>query len=1177
VEHVTAPGAVQINYRGDGPWRGMTTQSLATPGMFELLENCYVSSDGMEIRPMPGFKTYIDLTTPHNQTTGAGGFDGTITDARRPAYTAAGSYRFNTPLGSITQDLAVYSDMTHIHGFEQVAGRFILFGENNFRKEPIRNSGNTAYIFITDYTFSAAGTILTFNQNYRVAGAQPFNAVDTTIGAANTRQTFRLWITGLTGPGAGFLNNIAHTVDITAGSYPAANQLRILTSIVNAGNNGTGQTGYVDWITQDFTSSPNSPSDDTESLAIWTVPPTFGTPGLPGSLPITAAFRAEVANRQRDFGDATTTIIEGGDAGCSRRRQLNLPFRLVPHVAGNRLIMVAPGYNCVFQAPAIIPINFEATVTDGITWTNNDVYDRPRCLGLPKAVMWADLVTTFVGNSANTYTAAGGGAAAGTAFGGSSAGPPDVRPRAGKYKFAVAYKDEATGETGLISETIEVTTDATTDTFEGIRLFVLHPGYLMHECLALVVNVYRSQRNGEELFFDRTVPMDAFFASIRAGAALGLISAKYGVQPSAAANEYRHYVELRLPFTSDEDLKKNVGALPVIEQMPMGAKAGRTIRGGWTVFGGALGNSGNHLDLWKSNLSLTYDKNSAANLYPFPDQVFSRFAKNTSAAPPGINSGHLQWGCGVRGIPPAYSGQEVFSRSLYPYPRETVRLNKLVNNVSSFTAPATFAQDQLREIRYQIEKSPVFPESDINQLVQDAFLKLPRAQVQVSEADNPGVTPATNTKIISHESGEDVEAIGEANGQLVVCTRGRTYIVGYSQSPIQSEPELATDQFGCCGANTMTQLDFGSAWISDRGPCAVLGGGFKWIGEQIQAFFTGAGARYLRDSTGMMRHAWSAHDPDRGLIYFGMFADRGNGTANEFSLTYLGSSRQWDSSFFDDLAKSRWPCDEILVYSYRVDSWSVWRPPLNLLVKWMTRAIDQEGKPRMFFLGSDNRVYIMDDDYSMWNPQPITATVMSASTGTVIATNGTFGTDVTARGNGTFWIAGMTVLVISQAAGANLIKRTTLTSISGSDVTVADAVTVASGDTIQIGVRASTIKTNFLSPKLYDTARNSKIGVRYVVDGPSNTTAYAKAQVLTTQDQDSEPTGVIQNLNDPEPSQDQYTYLGLKGDESTEAKVARVLDRALSRGAAQGTNSRLQLDLVGGASVRLQDLYAEAQ
>lgn len=53
-------GAMPVSFRGDGPWRGMTTQSRALPQHFELLENCYVSSDGSEIRPIPGFRTYVD-------------------------------------------------------------------------------------------------------------------------------------------------------------------------------------------------------------------------------------------------------------------------------------------------------------------------------------------------------------------------------------------------------------------------------------------------------------------------------------------------------------------------------------------------------------------------------------------------------------------------------------------------------------------------------------------------------------------------------------------------------------------------------------------------------------------------------------------------------------------------------------------------------------------------------------------------------------------------------------------------------------------------------------------------------------------------------------------------------------------------------------------------------------
>src|SRR5687768_15971250 len=45
--------------------------------------------------------------------------------------------------------------------------------------------------------------------------------------------------------------------------------------------------------------------------------------------------------------------------GVSRRRQKALPYRLNPEVAGDRIILAAPGYLCPFQAPLMVPIEPE--------------------------------------------------------------------------------------------------------------------------------------------------------------------------------------------------------------------------------------------------------------------------------------------------------------------------------------------------------------------------------------------------------------------------------------------------------------------------------------------------------------------------------------------------------------------------------------------------------------------------------------------------------------------------------------------------------------------------------------------------------------------------------------------------------------------------------------------------
>ncbi len=1176
---MTAPGAKQISYRGIGPWGGMSTQSRATPYLQELLENCYVSSDGQEIRPIPGFKTYVDLSAPRLYTTGPsapiGGFERDVVDARRPVSATTGSYQYQD--ATTTQTLTVWSSMTHVHAFDFLGGRMVLIGESGLRREPIHASASsTRYVYVTAYTHDtstgSAMTLLTLNEafDFSLYGVKPFNTAREDGGAAH--DCWRIYLSGLTGPGAAVLNGFSHEVYAVGGAfaapvigglaYPSTTTILIRTS-VGSGNNGTSQTGFIDRVSKDHVSSTTTVSDDEESLTIWTIPNPFGS-----SLPIQTCQPAYVANRQRDFGDLSTFgAEEGGQLNCSRRRQEPLPYRVVPHVAGNRLIIVAPGYNCVFQAPAVVPITYEGTATDGLAWIANDLYDKPRCVGVPKAVMWVDVQKTYAAGSAHVWDASAEVDA--YSFGGTG-----LTERAGTYKFAVCYKDDVTGETGLISETVAITTDATTIARQGIILHVMFPGYLMSECLAMTVTVFRSQRNGESLYFDQNYPLTACGAGTLTPG--GAASAKYGIQPEIGLDAVMHGVALKMKFTADSDLEKHESTLPIIEQMPIGAKAARTVRGGWTVYGGALGNAGTNRELWKGTVGTYYDVNSPIKgggqdpLYPRNDEVFTRVGRKTGTGVPNT-LGFTQWGVGGYVLPTSYAGQEIVSKTLFPTPRQTVRLNKIVNTEAWYTAGSA-DEDRFREVRYQVVESP-FGNADFarDPAHGDVYIKLPRSVLQISEADNPGVVPATNSTIVSKDFSEDIEAIGESNGQLVACSRGKTYFIGFGQSPVGVPAELASDNFGCIGANTMVSYDHGCAWISDRGPCALVGGRFVWIGESIQHLFVGSEARYLRDSRGMMRHAWGAHDPERGLLYFGLYANRN--TAH--TLTYAGSTATWSAwhASNNDQPLSRFPCDEILVYSYRVGQWSVWRPPTSLYVKWMAKAIDEDGKPRMFFLGSDNRVYVMDDKFSQWNENAIEATVDTAATSTTISTDGTFATSIASRGLGTFIEAGMQVLVVSQAAGRPLIKATTLVSESAGDLTLADAVTVAVGDKVYVGTRSYTVKTNFINMKGMETSRAVRAGMRFSMESltGSEAVAFAKCSVTTSRLEDDEIVPKTVCFTQGETGYDDYRFL------SEDDNAGYVLDRSFLRGAVQGVNTRLELTVVGSAAVRLQDAYLEAQ
>ena len=237
----------------------------------------------------------------------------------------------------------------------------------------------------------------------------------------------------------------------------------------------------------------------------------------------------------------------------------------------------------------------------------------------------------------------------------------------------------------------------------------------------------------------------------------------------------------------------------------------------------------------------------------------------------------------------------------------------------------------------------------------------------------------------------------------------------------------------------------------------------------------------------------------------------------------------------------------------------------------MARGIDQNnGQSRMFFLGSDDRVYVMDDDYSQWNAEAIHCNVTSAVTSTTIATDGTFASTVTARGDGTFYAAGMNVLVISETEGLPLIKATTLVSVSGSNLTLADSVTVAVGDTVVVGGSIATIRTNYLGFKASETQRIARIGMQYHLDGPSGAISYVQASARTTQNRDSEPASVDAVFTNQDNA---ASYMLLGQVDQTD----RVQDNAFNHGSLQGTNARLEMIVAGDANVRIQDLYAEVQ
>lgn len=1157
-------GAGMMNFRGDGPWRGMTTLSRASPHEFELLENCYVSSDGSELRMMPGYYTMIDPATATRSTTSASQTDGYIADAvdaRRPvASDLSIQYSVHT---NPTESMKVWTRPQNLFCFEQVRGRWIIVGESTYRREPIYNAGLTAYVAVTAVTWVSTApdvTRLTLSENVS-STFDLFNRVNAPGVGPPALPGSQINISGLSNSGAGPILNDKVWAVVAVG----ANTIDITANIINAGNNLAGQNAYVDRVTD--TSTVGATSDDVVSLTTWT----SLAAGDVEANPSQRVYQAFVANRQRDFGDAAGIAatdppihLRPGNSFVniprSRRRQKTLPFRPVPAIAGDRLLLAAPGYNCVLQAPAYVPINYdESTDSLGIDAIANDIYDKPRMLGVPKAVVWED-PDKAVATSWHIYDAPD----LARSFGGTGGGAG----RAGVYKFRFGYKDETTGEVGLLSEEVSITTNAATYVHQGIRFLVQFPGYMMPESLALTINVYRTQLNTDTYYFDRSIRLTAWTNGGTVGSS---VSAKYGVFPNSASGTYDHMVIYQAQYIADADLAKHDQVIPTLEQYPRGCKTIRSIRG-WTMFGGAMGDAGSRLELLKGTLSIDYST-AAEVQHPNANELYARGYNGSYQT---LDTG---FGGSLHGIPSSYEQQCILSRTLFPaWTRQLVRLGKVLNVRSNYNNGLLYPSSygDTTQQRWSIIDSMLIDGVTLTggpREGHDCYIKLPRGVVQLSEQDFPWVTPAPNTLVVSDDHDEDVEAIGDNNGQAVICTRNRTYMLGWTSSPIGIPPELAADRFGCIAPNTMVSFDGGCAWISDRGPCAMIGGSFQWIGQPLSTWFVGETSRYQRDSLGMMRHAWACHDPGRGLIYFGLYINRDV----TLTVTHGGVTAEWASA--TDEAKSRFPCDEVLVYSYRVGAWSVWKPLPGMEVLWMANGQDADGHSRVFFLAADKRIYAFDDTYSHFNREPTKTTVASASTGATINITTAIGQSVADRGAGSYVQNGLPVVVV-RSDDKTAVAVSTVVSFTSSSVTLADSVTVAAGDFVHIGVRSARIVTNYQNPKGTEASFLGSAAMRYnlwtrLQAGLNGLPQLAHAKVVGTSSQrvdsvDSGDSSVSVTMTHGDDSAD-YAYMGL-GLTTNEPQ-----ERAFKRAKTRGQNHRLDVTLAGGAQVRIHDIYAEAQ
>ncbi len=422
------------------------------------------------------------------------------------------------------------------------------------------------------------------------------------------------------------------------------------------------------------------------------------------------------------------------------------------------------------------------------------------------------------------------------------------------------------------------------------------------------------------------------------------------------------------------------------------------------------------------------------------------------------------------------------------------------------------------------------------------------------------------------EADEEIEGVGTFGAGFILASRSNTYLLSFTDEP-RSKPDLVSNEFGCIAPNTFVEFDGGTAWISSRGPVAMTGDGMQWVGRDLEYLFIGSRARYKKDSQGRMRHAWGAHDPDRGLVIFGMLAD----LDGSVEITDHGE----DYSFADatDKLRSRFPCDELLVWSYRANAWSRWTMPAGLEVLWMERDVDVQGVGRLLFLAADKRIYAMDDEFADSNVDPVvvTATDAGVGVGPVTMTGVLMGGTVDDREDDTFVRAGMTVL---QVRNNNLVQITTVYDFTSTTLTVLDGITWEVGDEFIIGAHVATLETNFFSTMMQNR-RISKISLVESLSSYSPNTeavtnptlAFLKTEVIAGRrffDADGQAATITKITSQVDETYD-FMPMGVSADEA-DTSVHNII---LSEGSNEGDTLAMRVTIAGAARVRICDILLE--
>lgn len=1192
-----------VSFR-NGFWRGRTTQTASDRGDRRLrkIVNGYVSADGHEIRQFPGWKTLIDLTEANNDL----GYARYTFDGVRPVVGTSGAsdqwvYAYRGEDARL-QTQRARAKPTHLHGFEQIRDRIVVFGESRFREFPIMDT-NRVIGTVAGVAIDAPG--LEFRVQFSINPAA-YEDSDTQAGMNGLRVGDTVYFEGITVPTDAALQAQvdAHLNGRVTVVLSIAGDDVIVRTQGTAAFSKTAATGSGHRVMpnrDDTYPTPGGPTpydangyarpDDPDALTAWTV-----IDELTDFTAVVPCYPAWVANRMPDFGDIPTTPAMAAHGGfelasgrfVSRRDQRKLPYRLNPEPAGDRIILAAPGYNCLFHIPVKVPFNpdnWPATpsINAGVPWVNNDIFDRPRALGLPKPRLiesaWTPVMSSPSMRGDWNFNAVL-----------VSSAVPNIGLPAGIYKIRASFLDESTSEEGPASEEIEVEIPATAGTYSfTLCVPYLHPGYVMPECMATRINIYIAPPGIDAYGFYGSYPLsETLSGALTAPNPLENQSGKYGFTGSALYRKLILPLPNRIGITSIEDDLDFTRPAPRSAFPPRGAEAAAFVKG-TLVTVGHRGNSGASGDLYESQASVFHDP--TPNSFELSRRVIR--VRQWDGGTPIVNTsteGNVdgKFGLASRTFPDAYAGIRAISTSLFPGPLYDAVVARTLNRRSRGLGDFELVDNVLAEqtdwmieriettrpiVNYQRPGYDTTLNSTYERSGQPVYYEMFKGQVQVGDPGAPWRASKAAIQFMDPSRDDDAVAIRQLAGTVVICTRRETYTMAWVRDPGGEIPQPLSRQYGCIAANSMVEFDGGLAWISEYGPVA-LGQGLQFVGEDVRDDFTGWTRRYLTDTKGMMRHCWGVHDPERGLVMWGMVTDANTTTVIDEGVSYTFETAS-------DELRSRWPCDEVLVWSYRAGAFSTWRPPAGMEVLWM-RSIRlagvNNGRTRLAFLAADQRIYGLDDSWADTNFAPLegnpSANQTTASTQLSI---GAFNVDGTAGGAAARSVganlikAGMRVEQVN--ADDELIAETTVESYdeATSTITLADALTWRRTDTFRVGVRPPmTVQTTYIGNETMTNLSVQGVQMRYSLFGAGK--AYAKVVGYKT-----DAAAMATPLSVAFTTPGKWQYLGNAGATFFGSERDEIPSRRMQflRGQADAPEVAVEITVTGQSQVRIADLMLE--